>query len=48
VTITYDGTGGNKNRAVVPYLTFPRRAASPGGSADGKILPGESRKGGLG
>ncbi len=25
VSITYDGTGGNKNNAITPYLTFPRR-----------------------
>ena len=24
-SITYDGTGGNKNRAVIPYLVHPRR-----------------------
>ena len=26
VSITYDGTGGNKNKAIIPYLKFPRRA----------------------
>jgi predicted CoA-substrate-specific enzyme activase len=25
VSITYDGTGGNKNEAIVPYLKFPRK-----------------------
>jgi hypothetical protein len=25
VSITYDGTGGNKNEVVTPYLAFPRR-----------------------
>jgi predicted CoA-substrate-specific enzyme activase len=25
VSITYDGTGGNKNQAIIPYLKFPRR-----------------------
>ena len=24
VSITYDGTGGNKNDAIIPYLKFPR------------------------
>ncbi len=24
-SITYDGTGGNKNRAIIPYLVHPRR-----------------------
>jgi len=24
VSITYDGTGGNKNEAIIPYLKFPR------------------------
>lgn len=24
VTVTYDGTGGNKNDVLIPYLTFPR------------------------
>ena len=28
VSITYDGTGGNKNSAIVPYLKFPRRHPS--------------------
>jgi hypothetical protein len=23
-TITYDGTGGNKNEVIIPYLEFPR------------------------
>jgi len=26
VSITYDGTGGNKNEAIIPYLKYPRRA----------------------
>jgi len=25
ISITYDGTGGNKNEAIVPYLRFPRK-----------------------
>jgi predicted nucleotide-binding protein (sugar kinase/HSP70/actin superfamily) len=25
VSITYDGTGGNKNEAIIPYLKFPRK-----------------------
>jgi hypothetical protein len=25
VAITYDGTGGNKNEVIIPYLAFPRR-----------------------
>jgi predicted nucleotide-binding protein (sugar kinase/HSP70/actin superfamily) len=32
VSITYDGTGGNKNEAVIPYLKFPRRS-DPGKAA---------------
>jgi hypothetical protein len=24
ISITYDGTGGNKNRAIIPYLKYPR------------------------
>ena len=27
VSITYDGTGGNKNDAIVPYLKYPRAKA---------------------
>jgi len=27
VAITYDGTGGNKNEVIAPYLAFPRRKA---------------------
>jgi formate dehydrogenase maturation protein FdhE len=26
VSITYDGTGGNKNEVIIPYLKFPRHA----------------------
>jgi len=26
VSIRYDGTGGNKNTAIIPYLKYPRRA----------------------
>ncbi|MDM8516392.1 acyl-CoA dehydratase activase [Desulfobacterales bacterium HSG16] len=26
VCITYDGTGGNKNDSIIPYLKFPRKA----------------------
>ncbi len=29
VSITYDGTGGNKNDVVTPYLAFPRREMRP-------------------
>ncbi len=29
VTITYDGTGGRQNDAVIPYLTFPRKGKHP-------------------
>ena len=29
VSITYDGTGGNKNEAVIPYLKFPRNPERP-------------------
>ena len=25
VSITYDGTGGNKNEAIIPYLKSPRK-----------------------
>jgi hypothetical protein len=24
VSITYDGTGGNKNDVIIPYLNYPR------------------------
>jgi hypothetical protein len=24
VSITYDGTGGNKNDVIIPYLKYPR------------------------
>ena len=26
VSVTYDGTGGNKNEAITPYLRFPRKS----------------------
>lgn len=29
VSLTYDGTGGNKNERIAPYLQFPRQAALP-------------------
>lgn len=29
VSITYDGTGGNPNDAIIPYLKFPRKAGQP-------------------
>ena len=29
-TITYDGTGGNKNEVIIPYLTFPRKEEQSG------------------
>ena len=25
ISITYDGTGGNKNDVIIPYLKYPRR-----------------------
>ena len=28
VSITYDGTGGNKNEVIIPYLKFPRKIFS--------------------
>jgi len=28
VSITYDGSGGNKNDAIIPYLKFPRTRRS--------------------
>jgi predicted CoA-substrate-specific enzyme activase len=28
VSITYDGTGGNKNDVIIPYLKYPRREGS--------------------
>jgi predicted CoA-substrate-specific enzyme activase len=30
VSITYDGTGGNKNEAIIPYLKFPRKTVHHG------------------
>jgi hypothetical protein len=30
VSITYDGTGGNKNEAIIPYLKFPRKTGHHG------------------
>ena len=32
VSITYDGTGGNKNEAIIPYLKFPRKVEHHGTS----------------
>lgn len=29
VTVTYDGTGGDKNGAIAPYIRFPRTGAQP-------------------
>ncbi len=29
VSITYDGIGGEKNREIIPYLSYPRRPLSP-------------------
>jgi hypothetical protein len=26
ILITYDGTGGNKNDVIIPYLTFPQNS----------------------
>ncbi|MGD8368073.1 MAG: acyl-CoA dehydratase activase [Desulfobacterales bacterium] len=28
-SITYDGTGGSKNKALIPYLQYPRRRCEP-------------------
>jgi len=28
VSVTYDGTGGNRNEAIIPYLKFPRKTGS--------------------
>lgn len=30
VTVTYDGTGGDKNGAIIPYIRFPRRGSRSG------------------
>ncbi|WP_300673923.1 acyl-CoA dehydratase activase [Desulfoluna sp.] len=30
VCVTYDGTGGNKNRQIIPYLKYPRKADTTG------------------
>lgn len=30
VCVTYDGTGGNKNRQIIPYLKYPRKACGGG------------------
>ena len=37
VSITYDGTGGNKNEAIIPYLAYPRarRQTNRTGTEDG-------------
>ncbi len=29
VSVTYDGTGGNKNEVIIPYLRFPREIRRP-------------------
>jgi predicted nucleotide-binding protein (sugar kinase/HSP70/actin superfamily) len=34
VSVTYDGTGGNKNEAIIPYLKFPRKSRTPGGEKE--------------
>jgi len=34
ISITYDGTGGNKNEAIVPYLRFPRKGSKRSGETD--------------
>jgi predicted nucleotide-binding protein (sugar kinase/HSP70/actin superfamily) len=39
LSITYDGTGGNKNEAIIPYLTFERKPKS--GELDKKLLQDE-------
>jgi predicted nucleotide-binding protein (sugar kinase/HSP70/actin superfamily) len=37
VSITYDGTGGNKNEAIIPYLKFPRRTYGRRATGDLRI-----------
>ena len=37
VSITYDGTGGNKNEVVIPYLKFPRVKKSLNPDKEDKI-----------
>jgi predicted CoA-substrate-specific enzyme activase len=37
VSITYDGTGGIKNQSVIPYLKYPRKAASAPPPENGKL-----------
>ncbi len=34
VSVTYDGTGGNKNEAIIPYLKFPGKSRTPGGEKE--------------
>ncbi|MBW2153724.1 MAG: CoA activase [Deltaproteobacteria bacterium] len=34
VSVTYDGTGGNKNDVIIPYLRYPRHKRSDHKSAD--------------
>ncbi|NNG00725.1 MAG: CoA activase [Desulfobacteraceae bacterium] len=34
VSITYDGTGGNKNEIITPYLVFPRQQSRAGETAN--------------
>ena len=36
VSITYDGTGGSRNEAVIPYLKYPRRRTDVGIEDQGK------------
>jgi predicted nucleotide-binding protein (sugar kinase/HSP70/actin superfamily) len=33
VSVTYDGTGGNRNEAIIPYLKFPRKSLLKGQKA---------------
>ena len=41
VSITYDGTGGNKNEAIVPYLRYPRSITGVvGGHVAGGVYDG--------
>ena len=42
VAITYDGTGGNKNEVIVPYLKFPRPETQAGWGLNLKVLQKDS------
>ncbi|MGA1869567.1 MAG: acyl-CoA dehydratase activase [bacterium] len=39
VTITYDGTGGNKNNTIIPYLKYPRNIDSLVSPSDNYLCP---------